>query len=134
MSERKPLGRRWETWIEEKIQEAKAEGGFERLEGHRKPIAGLDAPYDPLWWVKKLLVREKLSILPRALEVRASVDRAMAAVWALSSEAHVRARVAAINAEIGRANRSAAEGPPTTLAPLDVEDVLAEWRRRRQPV
>ena len=132
MSERKPPGKRWETWVEEKIRESQVEGGFERLEGHGKPISGLDAPYDPLWWVKKLLEREKLSVLPLALEVRASVDRAMASMWSLPSEAHVRTRVTAINAEIGRANRSTAEGPPTTLAPLDVEDVLAEWRRRRQ--
>ena len=132
MSERKPPGKRWETWVEEKIRESQVEGGFERLEGHGKPIPGLDAPYDPLWWVKKLLEREKLSVLPLALEVRASVDRAMASMWSLPSEVHVRTRVTAINAEIGRANRSTAEGPPTTLAPLDVEDVLAEWRRRRQ--
>jgi len=132
MSERKPPGKRWETWVEEKIRESQVEGGFERLEGQGKPIPGLDAPYDPLWWVKKLLEREKLSVLPLALEVRASVDRAMAAMWSLPSEVHVRTRVTAINAEIGRANRSTAEGPPTTLAPLDVEDVLAEWRRRRQ--
>ena len=132
MSERKPPGKRWETWVEEKIRESQVEGGFERLEGQGKPIPGLDAPYDPLWWVKKLLEREKLSVLPLALEVRANVDRAMAAMWSLPSEAHVCTRVTAINAEIGRANRSTAEGPPTTLAPLDVEDVLAEWRRRRQ--
>jgi len=132
MSERKPPGKRWETWVEEKIRESQVEGGFERLEGQGKPIPGLDAPYDPLWWVKKLLEREKLSVLPLALEVRANVDRAMAAMWSLPSEVHVRTRVTAINAEIGRANRSTAEGPPTTLAPLDVEDVLAEWRRRRQ--
>ena len=122
---------RWETWIEEKIQEAQAEGGFDRLEGHGKPIPGLDAPYDPLWWVKKLLEREKLSVLPPALEVRAKVNRALEAIWSHSGEAEVRARVAAINADIARANRTAADGPPTTLAPLDVDDILAEWRRRR---
>jgi DnaJ-like protein len=132
MSERKPVGKRWESWIEEKIQEAQAQGGFEKLEGHGKPIPGLDAPYDPLWWVKKLLEREKLSVLPLALEVRAKVDRAIEAVWPLPSDAQVRERVTAINAEIGRANRTTAEGPPTTLAPLDVDEVIAEWRRRRQ--
>ena len=130
MSERKPPGTRWESWIEEKIQEAQAEGGFDRLEGHGKPIPGLDAPYDPLWWVKKLLEREKLSVLPLALEVRAKVDRALEAVWSLPGEAEVRQRVTAINAEIGRANRTTAEGPPTTLAPLDVDEVLAAWRHR----
>ena len=132
MSERKPPGTRWESWVEEKIQEAQAEGGFDRLEGHGKPIPGLDAPYDPLWWVKKLLEREKLSVLPLALEVRAKVDRALEAVWSLRGETQVRERVAAINTEIGRANRTTAEGPPTSLAPLDVDEILAEWRRRHR--
>ena len=121
----------WESWVEEKIQTAQAEGGFDRLEGTGKPIPGLDAPYDPLWWVKKLLEREKLSVLPPALEVRAKVSRALEAIWPQSGEAEVRARVAAINAEIARANRISADGPPTTLAPLDVDEILAQWRRRR---
>lgn len=131
MAERKPPGQRWEPWIEEKIQEAQAEGGFDRLEGHGRPIPGLDAPYDPLWWVKKLLEREKLSVLPLALEVRAKADRALESIWSLPGETEVRERVTAISAEIGRANRTTAEGPPTTLAPLDVGEILAEWRRRR---
>jgi DnaJ homologue, subfamily C, member 28, conserved domain len=131
MSERKPPGTRWESWVEDKIREAQAAGGFEKLEGHSKPIPGLDAPYDPLWWVKKLLEREKLSVLPLALEVRAQVDRALETVWSLPRDAQVRERVAAVNAAIARANRTTSEGPPTTLAPLDVGDVLAEWRRRR---
>jgi hypothetical protein len=109
-----------------------AAGDFEQLEGHGKPIPGLDAPYDPLWWVKKLLEREKLSVLPLALEVRANVHRAVAAIWSLPRETEVRERVTAINAEIGRANRTTADGPPTTLAPLDVDEILAEWRRRRR--
>ena len=132
MTERKPPGKRWESWVEEKIREAQAEGGFEQLEGHGKPIPGVDAPYDPLWWVKKLLEREKLSVLPLALEVRAKVHRAIEAIWSLPRETEVRERVTAINAEIGRANRTTADGPPTTLAPLDVDEILAEWRRRRR--
>jgi len=67
MAERKPPDKSWESWVEEQIQQAQAEGGFERLEGAGKPIPGLDAPYDPLWWIKKLLDREKLSVLPPAL-------------------------------------------------------------------
>jgi hypothetical protein len=54
-------------------------------------------------------------------------------VWTLPTEADVVDRVAAINAEIARANRTTAAGPPTTLSPLDTETVLEEWRRRRQP-
>lgn len=132
MTEEKPPETRWETWIEEQIQRAQSEGEFERLEGRGKPIPGLDAPYDPLWWVKKLLEREKLSVLPLALEIRAQVDRAIDEVWKLGSEAAVRDRVTAINAEIARTNRTTADGPPTTLSPLDVDAVLLQWRSRRR--
>jgi Domain of unknown function (DUF1992) len=129
----KPRHQSWDSWIEEQIQEARADGAFDRLEGHGKPIPGLLDPYDPLWWVKKLLEREKLSVLPPALEVRAKADRALDAVWALRHEDEVRAHVSAINDEIARANRLPAEGPPTNLAPLDAEDVVARWRDRRRP-
>ena len=54
-------------------------------------------------------------------------------VWTLPTEAHVVDRVAAINAEIARANRTTAAGPPTTLSPLDTDTVLEQWRRRRGP-
>src|SRR5262249_17915721 len=112
------------------IQQAKAEGAFDDLEGKGKPIPGIDAPYDPDWWVKKLLEREKLSVLPPALEIRAKVDRTLDEVWRLAREDEVVRRVTVINAEIARGNRTAGEGPPTSLAPLDIAAILAEWRRR----
>ncbi|HXJ81655.1 MAG TPA: DUF1992 domain-containing protein [Candidatus Methylomirabilis sp.] len=134
MTERKPPNKRWDSWIEELIERARAEGAFDDLEGKGKPIPGLDAPYDPDWWVKKFLEREKLSVLPPALEIRAKVERALDEVWHLGREDDVRQRVQAINAEIVRVNRTAAEGLPTSVAALDVDSILAEWRRRRPPV
>jgi DnaJ-like protein len=131
MTERKPPEKSWDSWIEELIRQARVEGAFDDLEGKGKPIPGLDAPYDPDWWVKKLLEREKISVLPPALEVRAKVGRALEEVWRVRNEDEVRQRVTAINAEIARANRTAAEGPPTSLAPLEPDAVLDEWRRRR---
>jgi DnaJ-like protein len=131
MTERKPPEKSWDSWIEELIRQARVEGAFDALEGKGKPIPGLDAPYDPDWWVKKLLEREKISVLPPALEVRAKVGRALEEVWRVRNEDEVRQRVTAINAEIARANRTAAEGPPTSLAPLEPDAVLDEWRRRR---
>jgi len=131
MTERKPPEKSWDSWIEELIQRARGEGAFDGLEGKGKPIPGIDAPYDPEWWVKKLLEREKLSVLPPALEIRAKVDRALDEVWRLAREDEVVRRVTAINTEIGRANRTAAEGPPTSLAPLCLDAILSEWRRRR---
>ena len=134
MTERKPPDKSWDSWVEELIQQARADGAFEDLEGKGKPIPGLDAPYDPDWWAKKLLEREKVSVLPLALEIRAKVERALDEVWQLRREDEVRRRVTAINAEIARANRMAAEGPPTSLASLDVDAVLAEWRHRRRDI
>jgi hypothetical protein len=123
MTEHKPPGKSWDSWIEELIHQARAEGAFDDLEGKGKPIPGLDAPYDPDWWVKKLLQREKISVLPPALEVRAKVGRALQEIWQVRSEGEVRQRVTTINAEITRANRMVTKGPPTTLAPLEVEAV-----------
>ncbi len=130
MTELKPPHKSWKTWVEEQIQRAQQEGEFDRLEGKGKPIPGIEAPYDPLWWIKRLLEREKLSVLPLALEIRATVDRVIEGLWLLDSERDVRERVAAINAEIARANRTTAQGPPTTLSPLDVDEVLARWREQ----
>jgi len=131
MTEKKPPTKSWESWVEEQIEEARADGVFDRLEGKGKPIAGLLEPYDPLWWVKKLLEREKLSVLPPALDIRAKVERSLDALWQLGSEVLVRASVRAINEEIGRANRTSAEGPLTSLAPLDGDAIVARWRERR---
>ena len=70
-------------------------------------------------------------MLPPALALRAQVERALDAVWGLSSEAEVRARLRDINDEIGRANRTSADGPLTSLAPLEPDAIVARWRERR---
>jgi hypothetical protein len=131
MTERKPAGKSWETWIEELIHNAREAGEFEGLEGAGKPIPGITDPYDPDWWVKKLLQREKLTVLPPALELLRKVELGLAALWGVRGEEDVRAHVAALNAEIVKVNSRVAEGPPTRLAPLDVDEIVREWRARR---
>ena len=130
MTERKPAGKSWETWIEELIHSARAAGDFDDLEGAGKPIPGLSEPYDPDWWVKKLFQREKLSVLPPALELLRKVESGLAALWSVSSEAEVRSRVSALNVEITKVNSQVLEGPPTRLASLDVDEIVGEWRAR----
>ncbi|HEX7010286.1 MAG TPA: DUF1992 domain-containing protein [Phycisphaeraceae bacterium] len=44
---------------ENKIREAMKAGAFDRLPGTGKPIADLDEPFDPMWWVKRWLQRER---------------------------------------------------------------------------
>ncbi len=131
MTERKPPGRSWESWLDEQIAQARAEGAFDNLEGAGKPLADLDQGYDPDWWVKKLIAREKVSVLPPSLELLRKVEAEMERIWKLSDESQVRERIRALNSEIARANTRAAEGPPTRLAQLDADALVAEWRRMR---
>ena len=46
---------------ERRIREAIATGAFDDLPGAGRPIRGIDEPYDPLWWVKGWLRRERLA-------------------------------------------------------------------------
>src|SRR5262245_66567912 len=111
MTERKPSGKSWETWTEELIHNAREAGEFDHLEGAGQPIPGITDPYDPDWWVKKLLKREKLSILPPALDLLKKVEAGLDTALASTRETDVRAHVAGLNAEIARVNSRIAEGP-----------------------
>jgi DnaJ-like protein len=133
MTERKPAGKSWESWREELIRLAQEEGAFDNLAGAGKPFADLGESYDPDWWVKKLVQREKVSMLPPALELLRKVEAQVEQIWTLSDEAEVRERMRSLNGEIARANARAAEGPPTRLAPLDADTIVAQWRAVRTP-
>jgi hypothetical protein len=47
-----------------------------------------------------------------------------------SSEVDVRRIIEEVNEEIRQLNRLSVQGPPTTLMPFDVEEVVEAWRRR----
>jgi hypothetical protein len=131
MTQRKPPGTSWETWIDAQVRVAKEQGAFDNLPGAGKPLPNLDQPYDPLWWVKQLIQREQVSILPPSLELLRKVEKELAAIEKLDDEETVRRRVAALNAEIAKVNATVMEGPPTRLGRLDVEQIVARWRRSR---
>jgi hypothetical protein len=131
MTQRKPPGTSWETWIEAQIRVAMEEGAFDNLPGAGKPLPNLGQEHDPLWWVKQLVQREQISILPPSLELLRKVEKELAAIEKLDDEATVRRRVAALNVEIAKVNATVVEGPPTRLGKLDVDQVVARWRRTR---
>jgi hypothetical protein len=131
MTERKPPGTSWETWIDVQVRVAREQGAFDNLPGAGKPLPNLDQEYDPLWWVKQLVQREQVSILPPSLELLRKVEKELAAIEKLDDEATVRRRVAALNVEIAKVNATVVEGPPTCLGTLDVDRVVARWRRTR---
>jgi hypothetical protein len=125
--EKKPPKVSWESWIERKIRESMERGEFDNLPGHGEPIPDLARPYDELWWLRKKLRDEKLSIDPPALVLRRELDEARARIAAASTEAEVRRLVAALNQRIVYVNSHITFGPPSDIVSLDVERVVAEW-------
>jgi hypothetical protein len=130
MTERKPPGIGFETWVERQIREATERGEFANLPGAGKPIPDLDKPHDELWWIRRKLRSEDLSYLPPTIVLRKQAEDALAAAAQASSEDQVRRIVAEINTKIVEGNRKAASGPPLNLAPFDVERVVRAWRQR----
>ena len=131
MTERKPPGTSWETWIDEQIRVAREQGAFDNLPGAGKPLRNLGQEEDLVWWVKQLMQREQLSLLPPSLELLRKVEKELAVIDTLADEAIVRRRLTALNAEIAKVNATVTEGPPTRLSTLDVEKVVGRWRQTR---
>ncbi len=132
MTERKPPGLEFETWVERQIREAAERGEFDNLPGAGEPFTDLHQPYDDLWWIKEKLRRENLSYLPPTLALRKEASDALAAASRATSEAEVRRIVTGINDKIREAIRKPLSGPPLDLAPFDVERIVADWRQGRQ--
>ena len=131
MTERKPAGTSWEPWIEAQIRVAQEQGAFDNLRGAGKPLPDRGQDHDPLWWVKQLAEREQVSLMPPSLELMRKVEKELATLETLPDEVTVRRRITALNVEIGKLNATVVEGPPTRLAKLDVDQVVARWRRTR---
>jgi DnaJ-like protein len=136
---RKPLAETWESFAERQIREAQEAGEFDSLDGAGRPLGDLDEPYDEFWWVKRKLRREQLSFVPDALAIRREAEAVLEALREVPTEREARDLLAELNERIGRTNAATVSGPPTTLAPLDIEETLrrrwtepraeAEWRR-----
>lgn len=131
MTERKPRGLSFESWVDKVIRDGIERGEFDDLPGTGKPIPDLDRPRDELWWVRQKLKLEDIQFLPPTLQIRKDLDEALAKIAASDDETKVRAIIAEINDQIRYVNSHVVHGPPTTLMPLDVERTVARWRERR---
>jgi hypothetical protein len=130
---RKPKAATWESWVERQIRVGIERGDFENLSGKGRPLegitpSGVDVQRDEDWWLKAKLRRERLSYLPPTLAVRKELEEALGAIGAASNELVVRRIVGDINQRIRDVNRRGAEGPPSSLVPLDTEAVVERWR------
>ncbi|MFG2091987.1 DUF1992 domain-containing protein [Streptomyces sp. NPDC048612] len=130
MTERKPPGVTFETWVDRQIREATERGDFAGLKGAGKPLPHLDQPYDEMWWIKDKMHREHLSYLPPSLALRKEAEEAQEAAAAAPTEAALRRILTAVNERISAALRTPLEGPPLNLVPFDLDAAAREWRAR----
>ncbi|MFF4831494.1 DUF1992 domain-containing protein [Streptomyces sp. NPDC001315] len=132
MTERKPPGVPFESWVDKQIRDAEARGEFAHLTGAGKPLPeGTDTTYDELWWIKRKMAREGLSVLPPALALRKEAEDALAAAYAAPSERIARKILTDVNVKIRDMMFKPPPGPPLGMKPYDVEQVVREWRERR---
>lgn len=129
MTERKPSGVPWQSWIDRQIDRARERGDFDGLPGAGQPLPDLGGPLDELWWVKGKLRRENLSYMAPSVALRKHVHDALQAVSEADSETEVRRLIASINQQIREANRKGIRGPALPLTPFDADRVVREWRR-----
>ncbi|GAA3533087.1 hypothetical protein GCM10022234_32440 [Aeromicrobium panaciterrae] len=119
------------AWVEIQLQQAMRRGEFDNLPGAGKPIPGIDQPYDPDWWIKRLIERERISVLPPALALRKEDADLDATLDRESRPAEVRRILEDFNARIIDARRQLQGGPPVITALRDVEEQLEAWKARR---
>lgn len=131
VTQRKPPGVPWESWIDRQIRRAQERGEFEDLPGAGQPLQDLDRRFDEISWVKEKLRREQLSYMAPSVALRKQVHDALQAASRAASEAEVRQLIAEINGQIRDANRKGIRGPSLMLMPFDADRVVREWRRRR---
>jgi hypothetical protein len=132
MTERKPKGVRFESWVEKQIREATELGSLDDLPGAGKPLPPADA--DELAWVRDKVRREGLpvtALLPPSLAVVKEVEDLPALLARMHSERAVRELLGDVNRRIDAAGRGPAIGPPVRTALLDVDAEVERWRARR---
>ena len=136
MTDRKPPGMSFETWVDSQIRTAQEAGAFENLAGAGRPLPQRQGDQSSYEWALEWARREDvdpLGMLPPGLALRREKQDLPGTLARLSSESAVRAVVDDLNARIELYWRRPAEGPPVPIGQLDADEVVAQWRAERPP-
>ena len=87
-------------------------GEFDDLPGAGKPIEDLGVEHDPDWWVKKLVERENIALLPPALAAAQGGRRARRPAGRARRRERGRREVEDFNERVIAARYRLPEGPP----------------------
>jgi Domain of unknown function (DUF1992) len=131
VTERKPQGMGFPTWIDQQIADAERRGVFDDLPGAGKPLnlkpSGED--YGEAW-VHDYARREGVQpeeFLPTPLRLRREIERLTEAVGGFRSEAEIREIASDINRRIVEWRRIPV-GPPIHVRLVNADDLVARWR------
>jgi hypothetical protein len=136
MTDRKPTGVSFETWVEQQIRQAQERGAFADLPGEGRPLQ-IDPEQTAYDWALAKARREGVetaAMLPPGLRLRRERDELPERAARLDSEAAVRALAADYDARVQAFWRRPQESrwaPVPGLA--DVEALVEGWRRDRPP-
>ena len=133
MTERKPQGMSFRSWIDQQISDASERGAFDNLPGTGKPLRGRGEPDNPDAWVLDWVRREGVStdeLLPTPLRLRKQAAQLAESLQEFASEQEVRDTVAELNDRIMEWRRLPI-GPPIFVPLVDGEAMVARWRAER---
>ena len=127
MTQRKPPGTGFESWIDRQIREAQERGEFDDLPSAGKPLPGAGEVLEEDWWIrKKVREEEGTTGLPPSLVLRKQAETARARALAATTDEEARSIIGRMNAEILDALRKPLSGPPLNLMPFDIGELLRE--------
>jgi Domain of unknown function (DUF1992) len=135
MTDRKPAGMSFTSWIDRQIAEAEERGAFDNLPGSGKPLPKRDEGDTAQAWLREYLRREGVSaeeLLPVPLRLRKERERLADSVHLLGSEEEVRDAVAELNQRI-RDWRRVPLDSPIFVRLVDEEEIVSRWREA-QPI
>jgi hypothetical protein len=130
MTERKPQGMTFRTWVDQQIADAEARGVFRDLPGAGKPLDLSGEGDFTDRWVREYIRREGASFedaLPLPLRLRKESERLTEAAPSFPSEAALRAAAADLNQRI-KDWRRIPVGPPVYVKLVDEEALVSAWR------
>jgi hypothetical protein len=132
MTERKPAGKSFTSWIDQQIHEAEERGAFDNLPGAGKPLPRRSAADDGMAWLREKLRREGVSadeLLPAPLKLRKQAELLADSVQELRSEREVRETVAELNRRIIEWRRIPL-GPNLHVPLVNADQMVSRWREQ----
>ncbi len=128
-----------DRWVEHSITQAQRRGDFDNLPGAGKPLASLEGPVEPDWWLRGLIQREKLDLsaaLPGPMALRRERATYPEALADIADEPRVQAILEDFNERVlaDRRRPVATVHSPAVVGRIDVEEMLRRWRALRAEV